>query len=304
MNFRHLQYFVAIADHGNFHRASETLCVAQSALSRQMRILGEELGGVLFERVSGGVRMTPLGQIFYTEAKALLERADGAVERTRKAVSGKIGRLVIGINELGARNLEIARCIAECRKRYPEIEMEFRHLYSYEQVSGLQSGKLDLAILGERPVDLENLVHIGLCSDRYLLALPQGHALAGQQIVEAKDLVDEPFIVVRVSGYAQWQALQFAACRKAGFIPRVVQAAVNEQMQLSLIRSGLGVGFVNNSVTDTGATGLELRPVRDINVSFDLDLAWMQNNATPATDLVVSVFQERFPYGERETYRY
>jgi len=292
MNFRHLRYFVSIADHGNFRRASETLHVAQSALSRQMRILGEDLGGALFERVADGVRMTPLGQIFYLEAKSVLERSEEAITRTRKAASGKIGRLVIGINELGARNMRVNSCITACRQRYPEIELLFERLYSYEQIEGLKSGKLDLAILGERPIDMDYLEHIPLYSDCYLIALPKGHPLTAKAMLEPADLAPLPFVIVRMSGYAQWQALQFAACRRAGFIPRVVQAAVNEQMQLSLIRSGLGIGFVNSSVTDTSSLDLELRPVRGIDLSFELDLAWMRDNRTSASDLIVGIFQE------------
>lgn len=295
MNFRHVRYFVSIADHGNFHRAAEALHVAQSALSRHMQVLGQSLGGPLFERVPGGVRTTPLGQIFYVEARALLDRTEQALERTRKAATGEIGRLVVGINELGARNLALTACIARCRQRYPEIDLVFERLYSSEQIEALQAGKLDLALLGERPIDMDRLEHLALYSDAYVIALPDDHPLAAKAMLEPADLAPLPFVVVRLVGYAQWQALQFAACRRAGFIPRIVQAAVNEQMQLSLIRNGLGIGFVNASVADTSATGLALRPVCGINLSFDLDLAWMRDNRTPARDLVVGLFREMFP---------
>lgn len=292
MDLRQLRYFVAVADHGNFHRASESLHVAQSALSRHMRILGEDLGGPLFERVAGGVRMTPLGQVFYVEAKSVLERADSAMERTRKAVSGEIGRLVIGVNELGARNPRVTRCIVAFRRRYPEIELAFERMYSSEQIEGLQSGKLDLGILGERPVDMNVLEHLPLDVDRFVVALPVGHPLAEKEELESSDLANEPFVGVRISRYAQWQAMQLAACRAVGFLPRVVQEAVNEQMQLSLIRSGMGIGFVNRSVAQTSTVGLVLRPARGINVAFDLDLAWLRGNRSPTVKRLVDLFRE------------
>lgn len=293
MDLRQLRYFVAVADHGNFHRASEALHVAQSALSRHMRILGEDLGGPLFERVAGGVRVTPLGQVFYIEAKSVLERADSAVERTRKAVSGEIGQLVIGVNELGARHPRVTRCIVAFRERYPEIELAFERMYSNEQIEGLQSGKLDLGILGERPADMNVLEHLPLDVDQFLVAMPEGHPLADKAELEPEDLTKEPFVGVRISRYAQWQAAQLAACRAVGFIPRIVQEAVNEQMQLSLIRSGLGIGFVNRSVSETSSIGLVLRPPRGINVAFDLDLAWLRDNRSPAVRRLVSVFREK-----------
>ena len=78
MELRHLRYFIAVAEEENITRAAERLHVSQPPLSRQIRDLEEELGAALFERTAKSVRLTDVGRIFLTEARAVLERAQQA----------------------------------------------------------------------------------------------------------------------------------------------------------------------------------------------------------------------------------
>lgn len=79
MDFRHLKYFVAVADEQNFTRAAERLHISQPPLSRQIQDLEEELGTPLFERGSRPLKLTDAGRFFYGHATRLLEQAAQAV---------------------------------------------------------------------------------------------------------------------------------------------------------------------------------------------------------------------------------
>src|SRR5260370_8505776 len=83
MDLRHLRYFVAVAAHGSFNRAADTLHLTQPALSRQVKDLEEELGVPLLVRGQNTVKLTESGGLFYEEAREVIARANQAVQRMR-----------------------------------------------------------------------------------------------------------------------------------------------------------------------------------------------------------------------------
>src|ERR1041385_771420 len=96
MELRHLRSFVAVAEQENVSRAALKLHVSQPGISRQIRDLEEELGFSLLQRSAKSVRLTEAGRVFLKEARAVLERANEAVEAARLAASGNGGELHIG----------------------------------------------------------------------------------------------------------------------------------------------------------------------------------------------------------------
>src|ERR1041384_2675104 len=85
MELRHLRYFVAVAEEHSFVQAARRLRVAQPALSRQIRDLETEVGVALFHRLPRGVRLTPAGETFLTDARCTLEIAARAIATARRA---------------------------------------------------------------------------------------------------------------------------------------------------------------------------------------------------------------------------
>jgi len=290
MDLRQLRYFVAIAEHGNFHRASESLNVAQSALSRHMRALGEELGSPLFERTSNGTQTTILGKVFYPEAKAILEKADNAVQRSRKVVAGEIGRLVIGVNELGARHPVFINSIVMSRRRYPEVELVVERMNSPEQVESLLAGKLDCGVLIERPPSPE-FEWLRLLSVPFVVGMSQSHPLAAKKELLPEDLAHEKFVALRATRYGPAQAQIFAACRQLGFLPNVIQEAANEQMQLALIRAGLGIAMVPDTPAEIRSSDIIHKPLRGFTLRLDLDLLWRKSNPAKSLSHLIEIFK-------------
>lgn len=290
MDLRQLRYFVAIAEHGNFHRASESLNVAQSALSRHMRTLGEELGSPLFERTSNGTQTTILGKVFYPEAKAILEKADTAVQRSRKVVAGEIGRLVIGVNELGARHPVFINSIVMSRLHHPEVELVVERMNSPEQVESLLAGKLDFGVLIERPPGPE-FEWLRLLSVPFVVGMSRSHPLAAKKELLPEDLAREKFVALRATRYGPAQAQIFAACRQLGFLPNVIQEAANEQMQLALIRAGLGIGMVPDTPAEIRSSDIIHKPLRGLTLRLDLDLLWRKSNPAKSLRHLVEIFK-------------
>src|SRR5437667_11464104 len=96
MELRHLRYFVAAAEAENVARAALKLHVPQPALSRQIRDLEDELGFLLLERSARSVRLTDAGRAFLSEARAVLQRVENAVQVARVIATGGSGELHVG----------------------------------------------------------------------------------------------------------------------------------------------------------------------------------------------------------------
>ena len=88
MELRQLRYFVAVAEEANISRAAQKIFLTQSALSRQIKALEEEIGQCLLERQAHSIRLTPAGEALLSEARDLLQRADQVLDRVRAAAHG------------------------------------------------------------------------------------------------------------------------------------------------------------------------------------------------------------------------
>src|SRR6266478_2863010 len=96
MELRHLRYFIAVAEKENMTRAAAQLHVSQPPLSRQIRALEDELGVALFNHGAKAVRLTEAGKVFLAEARAVVERANEAVQIVKAVAGGKRGEIHVG----------------------------------------------------------------------------------------------------------------------------------------------------------------------------------------------------------------
>ena len=144
VELRHLRYFVAVAEVENVTLAAQRLNVSQPPLSRQIHQLEEEVGCALFERTGKSLRLTPAGEVFAREAKAILakvEEAAGAARATAEAAGelriGYAPSLVVKI--LPARSPLVQRTA-------PEVRIRLYDLSTMEMVRQVRSGDLDVAL--------------------------------------------------------------------------------------------------------------------------------------------------------------
>jgi DNA-binding transcriptional LysR family regulator len=282
MDLRRLHYFVAVAEFENFHRASEALFVAQSALSKHVKILSETVGGPLFERTSNGVTLTQLGRILYKESKLVLARYDNIFVRTRQALNGDVGKLTIAVDDSGGRNLHFAHCIRQFHEQYPCVDLEFLRYDPQEHIFALKSGKIDAAVVSSAYHDLDDFESITIDSDRLLLALPETHPLAERDLLEVEDIADIPFIAVQRGRFHSLINKLIAQYVAINLEPRFAMDAASEQMQLTLIRQGLGIGFVSEAASNFMVKGVVLRPLRGMDFRLETKIFWRSNDDFPS----------------------
>src|ERR1700730_15730715 len=133
MEFRHLRYFLAVAEHLNFGRAAEGLHTAQPSLSQQILQLEREFGVRLFERTKRHVALTEEGRLLVPEARALVERVTSLSETMRRAAASPRGPLQIGSITASTVGV-LPRVLPSFHERYPLVRFTIETLAVDEQL--------------------------------------------------------------------------------------------------------------------------------------------------------------------------
>jgi DNA-binding transcriptional LysR family regulator len=149
---RQIEYWVAAVEEGSFGRAARRMHVSQPSLSQQVKVLEAELGGELFERLPGGIRLTPAGKEFLPHARASVAAAREAVRAARAALEMRGGELEIATVGSVAPGI-LPDAIALWRERFPDASVRLRE-FSRRRLAeeAVASGEVEIGI-GPPPAD-------------------------------------------------------------------------------------------------------------------------------------------------------
>ena len=262
---RQLRYFVEIADSGSFSAAAERLFVAQSALSRQIKELENQLHTPLFERTARLPRLTAAGEAFYPRARNLLSELHKASEMATQVGNGQVGTLRLSHSSTVPMSGALLRGISTWLERCPGVSMDIAKLSSEAQLEEIADGRLDVGLL-RLPVlrQREGVRVVPLYSEQLLLAVPPNHALARCQApVELAQLKDEAFISVPHPQRGGLSYLSAELCMRAGFFPKAARVMSRKTTQLQLIQAGFGIALLPKSMQYIAPANLHFLPLAD-----------------------------------------
>ena len=279
MEFRHLRYFMALADEGNFGRAARRLHISQPPLTRQIRQLEDEFGAQLFERTSKGVDLTEAGHLFREEAARILALAQQAAERTRKAGRGQLGRLDVGIFGSAVLNV-IPRLILEFRRCYPEVEVHLHTMTRPEQVVALQEGRLTVGFVRVFPDAPEMAVETVL-KERLMVAINRDNELSRHREVAVRAFAGQPLILFPSSPRPSLGDHIVALCHAEGFQPRVAQEVEDVVTSIALVSCGFGICVVPECATRLRLPHVVYRPLKGSEQLIELGCAYRPDDRSP-----------------------
>jgi DNA-binding transcriptional LysR family regulator len=280
MDLRHLRYFQAVAEELSYSRAAERLRIAQPALSRAVQEIEEELGGPVLDRNRRRVNLTPAGAVLLRETHILFERWEEAMRRVRRTAAGEEGELRLGYIGPPTQPF-LGRLLAEYREHYPRVAVHLEERTPERVWEMLAKGRLSAAFT--RPVSATSasgLRTLVLRQERFGIVIPLSHPLASRKTVPWKLLAREPLVVLaRREGVGSHDGI-LAACRQAGFAPRLAYTPSLIGTVLSYVEAGAGAGIVPDSVVtpDFHLRYVPLQPA----VTIPLVLVWQENEDTPA----------------------
>jgi DNA-binding transcriptional LysR family regulator len=290
MELRHLRYFVAVGEEQHYGRASRRLRVAQPALSRQIQDLEEEIGFKLFERLPRGVKLNPAGKLFLEDARRILQEISDAAARAARVARGRSGTLRVGFTENASWRGVVPDSFRRFREKQPDAELQLHPAASLDQIEAIRAGRLDAGFVNFMPEADPELDQLAVGNPPVELAVPKRHPLAKLKKARLRDLVDAAFVwFPRWAGPAFYDQMMEACYRGGLKSPRIVQEGNNEATILSLVSTGLGVGWVLGTARWRSPATVAILPVVDLNVTLRLALAWRRDNTSP---LLVSFIAE------------
>ncbi|MCW2598483.1 MAG: LysR family transcriptional regulator [Frankiales bacterium] len=282
MTLRQLEFLLSIAHWNSFTRAAAELHISQPALSVQLRLLEEELGCRLLERLPRGVRLTAEGRSFLPEAEAVVAAAERARRLLSNVTEGEAGVLRIGtVLSLSIGVLPVP--LAKLRRERPELSVElveYEHRDSLEQ--GVSDAHCDVAV-GPRPVDWYGHVeHLGW--EEFVVVVASDDPLAASVgPVDLRLLADRDWVL-----FSQKQGLSpfvYAACARAGFAPRGRLRTSQVSAAARLAAAGAGPAMVPANVLEPGFGGVALQ----LQDPVLRELAVFSRDATPGPLLLTLV---------------
>jgi DNA-binding transcriptional LysR family regulator len=234
MDSTRLTVFREVATLGSFTAAAKSLRYTQSAISRQIAALEEDLGVALFDREARGVRLTEEGRTLLTHAEAVLDRLDVARREIAALRELNGGRLRVGAFPTAGAVL-VPHAMKAFQEDFPNIELSFSDGLSARLGDRLRAGELDVVVLGTTAEGAQHLL-----DDPMFVALPRDHRLAGRRTVRLAELSTDHWI----AGSTTVEDTLIAACLRSGFRP-VVRYVVQEwTTKQGLVAAGLGVTLV------------------------------------------------------------
>ena len=195
MEFRHLRYFLAVAEELHFTRAAEKLNIGQPPLSQQIQALEEELGVLLFNRTRRKVALTEAGEHFVIKAREMLRLSSDLPAELRAIAQGKSGELRIGFTTTGLLVDELSAPLKAFRRHYPEVRVTLSEMYSQQQFTALLNEDIDVGYIRVTPGTTRDGLNIRvLRRDQLCVVLPDDHPKAACETLTITDVKDEPFI--------------------------------------------------------------------------------------------------------------
>lgn len=245
MELQQLRCFTAVASELHFVRAAEKMHMAQQAVSFQIKQLEKELGVQLFHRTTRKVTLTMAGEALLEEVKQIFVHLERGVDEARRADRGERGRLVVGyVNTMSYSILPAA--VKRFRERHPDVKVVMLELTPVELEIKLLSGEVDVAFnvkaMGQNGLPPYEWKTLSI--ERMTVAVHKSHPLAGSDEVKLTDLSDESFVLVDRQGNALMHDCFLYICRQAGFTPRIVQEASNDQTAIGLVAAEMGIALV------------------------------------------------------------
>jgi DNA-binding transcriptional LysR family regulator len=239
MDYRHLKYFMEVAQQKSFSKAARNLHISQSAISRMIKSLEEELGVTLFIRNAKTVEITAPGTIFYNYAKRCLFVFEHLKSDFENEFKLKQDTIEIGLPSITDAHV-FAKLLGEFKRTYPQIAIKLYEHGSKVIESSVQEGIIDVGIICTIPnKDFESFF---LSEDEMCVVMPKGYPLEENKEVPMKLLADYPLVLYRDDFNLHDDIL--TNCKKIGFSPRVVFETSQRELMLQTVASGLGVAIL------------------------------------------------------------
>jgi DNA-binding transcriptional LysR family regulator len=288
MELRHLRYFVAVAEEQNVTRAAARLHVSQPPLSRQIRDLEDELGVALFHHGAKAVRLTEAGQVFLNEARAVLQRADEAVQTAKAVASGQRGEIRVGYAPSLTVEL-LPRALRIFHEANPGVRVQLHDLSTQEMLRELRNGRLHAALLVQVPEKvMAGFVFEELRRYAVGVAMHPAHPLAHVRKIGLEQVANERLIAFTLADYPEYHAWIAGLFAPPNRSPQIAEEHDSATSLIAAVEAGRGVALVSERFDCLSGPRLRIRPLHPAPPPLVVGVAHRKGIDSPATMSFIS----------------
>ena len=294
LDLRQLEIIRAIAETGSFTAAGHKLHVSQSAISRQILLLEDELKTPVFLRIGRRIRITPAGESLLQLSHRVFQDLTDTVAQISDSQETLRGTVRI----LGGMTVCLyvfPTLLSELTRQHPGIDVKIMNDSAERSIQHLRAGTGDIALL-TLPVRDADMVTVPVLQEELLVVTSAKHPLTKKRKVNAQDLSAQPFVLFESGSNTRRVVDEFFA--SSGIEPKIVMETENVEILKALVRHGLGITIVSyQSVARDVASG-HLYCARIDGRPLIRETGWVypKMSRTPrAVDEVIKAFEKVRP---------
>jgi DNA-binding transcriptional LysR family regulator len=262
-----LRLFVAIAEERNLTRGAARAHLAPSSASHRLRLLEEELGTPLFERLARGLALTRAGDALLRNARQVFAQIEQMHADLSPYASGVRGHVSLWANT-HATHSYLPDDLAGFLKLHPQLSISLEEHTSPEIALAVANGDVEIGVLAETEAG-ESIELIPYRRDRLVLVVPGGHTLAARARVRFGEVLDYPFVMLHAGSAIHTFTMNAAAALGRHLNVRIQVRSFEAVCRM--VGAGVGIGLVPRSAVPSAA-------LREPPVTVELDEPWAQRD--------------------------
>jgi len=256
MKLHQLRYLAAVTQNGlNITAAAQKLHTSQPGVSKQIKLLEDELGFQIFVREGRNLaRITPAGQQVIERALRILQEAQSIRDLSTELRDEGRGSLSIGTTHTQARYV-LPQVIRDFRERYPQVRLNLHQGTSEQIAEMVAADRIDCAVATGSEALFGDLTLLPCYRWHRTVIVPRSHPLARAGRLTFKALAAYPLVTYTFS-FSGPSSLH-EAFAKAGLTPNIAITARDSDVIKTYVRLGLGVGIIAHMALDEADLDLE-----------------------------------------------
>ncbi len=282
MKIETLKEFLLLAEELNFSKTARSLYINQSALSRHIKELEDELGCTLFLRNQQNVRLTIMGKYLVERAQTLVEEHDSIISEIRDLQREENAHLVVGYL-FGACSGFFVEACSLFRREHPDTKLEARSMQPDDITSSIKANKIDMGITIRQKGELSSIYDsCHLYDDEFVLMTHRRHKLARQEAVASSDVTDPVLVPKSFPHEATLSKMLREKFASAG-ISFVESTAIDDVETMPLLvdspnKITVACGHLGKRFSDRA----RCLPLSDVDLSFEVVALWKRSKQRQA----------------------
>ena len=287
IELRHIRYFLAVAEELHFRKAAEKLFISQPGLSRQIKLLEEELGVILFERHNRKVVLTKVGIYLKEEFSLQLKTLSHTLNNAKLLHDGKKGELNISYVGSAMQDV-IPNLLLNFEKNNPDILFNLNEIDNQKQIEDLLSFTSDIGFVRLERVPRALEIKI-ILKENFCLVLPENHFINDSDFESLAQFREESFILFDSKYSTSYYEKVMQIFDDCGFTPLISHNTIHSSSIFKLVENNFGISIVPKSLARKGGYKIKFIELDMIPQKTTLSVIWNPKNNNPILEDVLNL---------------